>query len=231
MYRLANFKDATLQRIVSNEMAAGFIRALELNTSLPIPIEYIDPAVVRNIFNLYSHNKGLHNLGEEALAAIILKIKKMYIEILDTSNEYTFDEFGEYILYLFIYKVYSEFLESDDYCDDWTLSAPSVEDYEYMHSFFKKWYDNDVLEDDTDLLDDENSFIYEHIARVSEFACMSECTDYFSAIFWDEDFKLYDSIDTSSIFADSSKSKYLGLSMCSDERHEPLSGSFKYPLS
>ena len=107
MYRLSEMENETLQRVVSDEMASGFLKTFGIKRATEhLEMNEFRLGVIRYLLNTYSENPGLHDLDDTAITEIGRKIEKMYDEIMDPEYEYTFDEFGEYLLYIFIRHAY-----------------------------------------------------------------------------------------------------------------------------
>ena len=105
MYRLAIYDDRVIQRIVSNEVARGFLRCLGIFHAVE-KIEITDEVVTHlwEAFENHVENTGGElKVAKDAMETLVApKVARMYEELIDEEYEYTFDEFGEYIMALFI---------------------------------------------------------------------------------------------------------------------------------
>ncbi len=99
MYRLAEYEYPTLRRLVTNELIGGFEKIFGGADDKDI----YDPELIKlrmEMVFLLSNNPSFKLFSEEQKLVVANKIIRMYEELKDPENEYTFDEFGEYILYL-----------------------------------------------------------------------------------------------------------------------------------
>ena len=125
MYRLSEIEDEVLQRVISNEMATGFLKTFGIKRATEhIEMDEFRLGVIRYLLNTYSENSGLHDLNDTTISEIGHKIEKMYDEILDPEYEYTFDEFGEYLLYIFIRHAYNNFYQAKEIVEYRRLKGP-----------------------------------------------------------------------------------------------------------
>ncbi len=84
MYRLSSIEDEVLQRVLSNEMAAGFIRTFGVLKAVEhIVIGDFERGILKYLLDTYSGNDALHDLGDVQLTEIGKKVEKMYDELLD----------------------------------------------------------------------------------------------------------------------------------------------------
>ena len=243
MYRLSCVKNKVLQRVVSNEMAAGFLRTFGVKKAVwHLEIGEFEQGILKYLFNTYSDNASLHDLGKDQLSEIGKKIERMYDELLDPENEYTYDEFGEYLLFIFIehakenaYDVReSGYLDLDDVTEEnysevpmFAFSSMSIMDELYLRELFSGLYD-DITEDDEDIRNetDREEFIEEMIKQGSMFSCMGfDDIEGESFIFWDDDFLFFDEAGGTDVFF-SEGAEFFGFVMNEEER-EPVSGSLK----
>ena len=243
MYRLSNIENDILQRVVSNEMAAGFLRTFGVTRA----VEHLDigdfgKGIIKYLLNTYSGNDALHDLGEAQLSEIAKKIEKMYDELLDPEYEYTYDEFGEYLLFIFIehakqnaYDVReSGYFDLDEHTEENYSEIPmfasaslSIRDELYLREYFSRFYDS-MFEEDEEPEDeiDREEFINGLVKQGSMFWCMGfDDVEEESFIFWDDDYLFFDEPGGTDVFF-SEEGKYLGFVM-NEENREPISGSLK----
>ena len=243
MYRLSNIRNDILQRVISNEMAAGFLRTFGVTRA----VEHLDigdfgKGIIKYLLNTYSGNDAFHDLGEAQLSEIGKKIEKMYDELLDPEYEYTYDEFGEYLLFIFIehakqnaYDVReSGYFDLDEHTEENYSEVPmfasaslSIMDELYLREYFSQLYDS-MIEDEEELEDeiDREEFINELVKQGSMFWCMGfDDVEEESFIFWDDDFLFFDEPGGTDVFF-SEEGQYLGFVM-NEENREPISGSLK----
>ena len=246
MYRLSNIRNDILQRVISNEMAAGFLRTFGVTRA----VEHLDigdfgKGIIKYLLNTYSVNDAFHDLGEAQLSEIGKKIEKMYEELLDPEYEYTYDEFGEYLLFIFIehakqnaYDVReSGYFVLDEHTEENYSEVPmfastslSIMDELYLREYFSQFYDS-MIEDDEELEDeiDREEFINELVKQGSMFWCMGfDDVEEESFIFWDDDFLFFDEPGSANLFF-MEEGKSLGFVMTEDDR-EPISGSLKWKM-
>jgi hypothetical protein len=244
MYRLSEIEDETLQRVVSNEMASGFLKTFGIKRATEhLEINEFRQGVIRYILNTYSENAGLHDLNDSVITEIGYKIEKMYDEILDPEYEYTFDEFGEYLLYIFIRHAYNNFYQAKESgyfdIDDNTLenysgepifasSSLSIRDEIYLREMFGRFLDEDFADDPKMTGGDKDELVDDLIRAASIFAFMGYEDSDESFIFWDDDFLFYDEPGGADLFIDN-KSGH-GFVTGGDEC-EPISGSLKIKIN
>ena len=150
----------------------------------------------------------LHNLNDTTISEIGHKIEKMYDEILDPEYEYTFDEFGEYLLYIFIRHAYNNFYQAKESgyfdIDDKTLenysgeplfasSSLDIRDEIYLREMFNRFFDEEQ-DDEPEIFEgmDKDEQVDDLIRAASIFAFMGFENSDESFIFWDDDFLFYD---------------------------------------
>ena len=219
MYRLADHNDKTIQRIVSNEMARGMLRCLGIEkATMKISIGKCETDRLLEVFEFHEDNTGCSiDLPQDVIKTVIArKLERMYEELLDTENEYTFDELGEYLIAIFI-----EFEEGHT---NRPGSSASVWDEIYVRQYFEK-----ELEDDEGYLEltksERESLEEAYCNCVLYFACMGIDDEDTSLIFMDTDYKFLDVPGGGSFLLDET----LGFVSAEDER-EPVSGSIKNKL-
>lgn len=241
MYRLADINDDILQAVVSNEIATGFLKTFGIKRATEhLEMNEFRLGVIRYLLNTYSENPGLHDLSGETLGEIGKKISKMYDELMDPDYEYTFDEFGEYLLYIFIRHAYNNFCQAKESgyfdIDDNTLenysgepifasSSLNIRDEIYLREMFGKYFDED-LADDPEMIQgvDKDELVDELVRAAGIFAFMGFEDSDETFIFWDDDFLFYDEPGGPALFLDDKFN--LGFVTGSDDC-EPISGSLK----
>ncbi|MCR5421688.1 MAG: hypothetical protein K6E98_11860 [Lachnospiraceae bacterium] len=210
MYRLAGIEDRVLQRVVSNEMAAGFLKTFGvLKAERHLSIGDFERGIIKYLLETYSGNDKLHDLSEERLIKVGNKISRMYDEILDDEFEYTFDGLGEYLLFIFIehagenaYDVresgYFDLNENveENYSDVpmFASSSLSIKDELYLRQLFEEQYRVIAGEEPEYAAEiGMEAFIDALIKAGSVFWHMGFNDDNAeSFIFWNDDFLLYD---------------------------------------
>lgn len=237
MYRLSWTVDPVIQRVVSNELAAGFCYVFKDNEGYdgPFEIGQNPPPYMSldEIFQYYSQNANLRSLDEETLRVIERKIEKMYAELKDPEYEYTFDEFGEYLLYLFMCVARDDYEDFD--MERRPLSHIENEDLEYIAERYRRIYRNiieeireDGEEDPAEFLGSEEKFVSCRLINTTIFPymafCENEADNDFSCVYWDTDFTFYDQPDGGNIIL--KMKDFAGFVMGSDGQ-EPVSGSIK----
>lgn len=157
MYRLSGVEDMVLQQIVSNEIAAGFLKTFGVKRAVN-KLEFGDreKEILKYLFKTYSGNDSLHDLGDIQLEEIGKKISKMYEELIDMDYEYIFDEFGEYLMYIFIEHAKKNasvngeygYLDIDDVTKEnysdvplFASSSSCIMDELYLRKFFGDLFD------------------------------------------------------------------------------------------
>ena len=242
MYRLSCVNNEILRRVVSNEMAAGFLRTFGVKKAVRhLEMGDFEQGIIKYLLNTYSNNDLLHDLGANLLSEIGKKIEKMYDELLDPENEYTYDEFGEYLLFIFIeharenaYDVReSGYFDLDDVTEEnysevpmFASSSMSIMDELYLRELFSELYDDITEGEDIGNEADREEFIEAMISQASMFSCMGfDDIDGESFIFPDDDFLFCDEPGGVDVFF-SEDGNYMGLVMSEDER-EAVSGSLR----
>jgi hypothetical protein len=157
MYRLSGVEDVVLQQIVSNEIAAGFLKTFGVMKAVnKLEMGEREKGIIKYLLNTYSGNDSLHDLGDIQLEEIAKKISKMYSELIDMDYEYVFDEFGEYLMYIFIKHAQanafdvreSGYLSIDDVTQEnysevplFASSSICIMDELYLRKFFGDLFD------------------------------------------------------------------------------------------
>ena len=245
MYRLSEIEDEVLQRVISNEMATGFLKTFGIKRATEhIEMDEFRLGVIRYLLNTYSENSGLHDLNDTTISEIGHKIEKMYDEILDPEYEYTFDEFGEYLLYIFIRHAYNNFYQAKESgyfdIDDKTLenysgeplfasSSLDIRDEIYLREMFNRFFDEEQ-DDEPEIFEgmDKDEQVDDLIRAASIFAFMGFENSDESFILWDDDFLFYDEPGGPELILDDKS--ILGFVTGNDEC-EPVSGSLKKKIN
>ncbi len=245
MYRLSGVDDDILQKVVTNEMAAGFLKTFGVRKAAwELEIGDRERGIIRYLLNTYSGNEALHDLGEDRLEEIGRKIERMYDELIDPHNEYTYDGFGEYLLFLFIEHAgenafdvresgYFDIDEStqENYSDVpmFASSSMCIMDELYLRELFAGIYD-DIAEDaESDDEEAEEEFVNELIRQASMFSCMdTDDPAGESFIFSDDEFLIYDEPGGTEVLSEEAGGTP-GFVM-KEEGREPVSGSLKYKI-
>ena len=218
MYRLAFYEDKVIQRIVSNEVARGFLRCLGIFHAVE-KVE-ITEDVVSHLWDAFENHAenidGQIKVTEDAMETLVApKVARMYEELIDEEHEYTFDEFGEYIMALFI--EYSREMFESYGCQ------LSIKDELYLRKFFEQEYENIVAETGFEDID-KKMFIEEHIHAVTRFACMGVGEyDFDSVLFFDTDYLFLDEVGGGNLLLTAENMGFVS----GIEDREPVSGSLK----
>ena len=221
MYRLAIYDDRVIQRIVSNEVARGFLRCLGIFHAVE-KIEITDDVVSHlwEAFENHVENTGGElKVAKDAMETLIApKVVRMYEELIDEEYEYTFDEFGEYIMALFI--EYSGDIFESFWCQ------PSIKDELYLRKFFEQEYENIVAETGFEDID-KKTFVEERIRAVTRFACMGVGEYNFdSVLFFDTDYLFIDEVGGGNLLLTAENMGFVS----GIEDREPVSGSLKMKI-
>ena len=221
MYRLAIYDDREIQRIVSNEVARGFLRCLGVTKAVE-KIEITDDVVSHlwEAFENHVENTGGElKVAKDAMETLVApKVARMYEELIDEEYEYTFDEFGEYIMALFI--EYSGDIFESFWCQ------PSIKDELYLRKFFEQEYENIVAETGFEDID-KKTFVEERIRAVTRFACMGVGEyDFDSVLFFDTDYLFIDEVGGGNLLLTAENMGFVS----GIEDREPVSGSLKMKI-
>lgn len=221
MYRLAYYKDPVMQRVVSNEVARGFLECLGICRAVE-KIE-IDENVIEALWRIFKYHAenfgGSVKVTKDAMETMVAqKVARMYEELLDEDYEYTFDEFGEYIMTIFI-----------EYAGDntfFTGNAASIKDELYLRKYFEEEYEDVAAELGYEDID-KKTFVEEHIRAVTNFACMGmEEFDFDSVLFFDTDYLFIDQESGGNLLLTAESMGFVS----GVEDREPVSGSLKLKL-
>ena len=242
MYRLSGFMDRRIQEIISRELYNSFLYAFDISPKTLLA----DEDRLRDFFD-FSYDA--QNLSRMEVLTIKKRLKKMCQELLDPEYEYTFDLFGENLLFKILYcirddeETYKDMLEDKKYF--WESSA-SEEDLKYVKEYMKGFLLNEFEDLDEE---EKNSFenkpevfadAYSEILtrRICFASCMVNEVDnqdglYFDELdilFWDLDSTFLDNIKPSDFNKFIKQyASILGFIEISPSR-EKHSGSLKSPL-
>ena len=181
MYRLANMKSRLIQRLVTREIIRGMDALFGLVGEMDmIPVEALEG------FIKYSEVLSRVKAEYPALpGALMLKLASMRKAMKDPDNEYTFDEFGEFLLYEMIQ--YAQSLP--DFEMDWEAEAGEEEEKELREIIA------DILSDEDDLADDQREdLIQQTVDAITRFPNLADELDgetAFRFLYWDTDFMFY----------------------------------------
>ena len=225
MYRLPNWINEVMQRTISNEIARGFLRCLGIEKAsrhISIGEEEIERLI--EIYEFHAENIGspINVPKEEITSTIARKLERMYEELLDEKYEYTFDEYGEYLLAMFI-----EY-ERDD--EGATVASINIKDEIYLRELFaeeyREWEQEGIFEEEGE--EDIDEFVEERLLAVTNFAYMGlNEFDFESFVFWDSDYTFLDEAGGGMILLTHPE---MGFVSGSSEEREPISGSVKQEI-
>lgn len=232
MYRLA-FNHDFIQKIISKELAAGFRYAFGIdNNSYEVDEEGL--TLFCRCYDVLSSAE----YNEELFSALKCKLETMLREIEDTENEYTFDCFGEYLLYA-IMQAFSirqqnlEYFEArrPDLDFSWPCSVTDQEKsqvYSIFVDYFKKTNDDEMTDEDirykAKTLTDRVTYFPKMADEPNDEAPM------FDILFWDRDFLLYEDFGNIEMVTKIIRQNADALGCIEGGETEPISGSFKHPL-
>ena len=169
MYRLAGTKDLFMERAVSKEISLGvrFIFGMSRNEKT------IDDSVLEQIFV----QEGVF-YSRDMLQQIKRKVECMLEEIEDPDYEYTFDCFGEYLLYIMLRY-------ASQCSDNWESTISEAE----------KRKITDVIRAETEdcFTEDELGVIVERVTDFTKMISEVEVDDLgYDCLYWDRDFLMYE---------------------------------------
>lgn len=176
MYRLAGTKDLFMKRAISKEISLGlrFIFGMSRND------RSIDASVLEQILA----QEEVFYSGD-ILKQIKRKLEYMLEEIEDPDYEYTFDCFGEYLLYLML-RYASECSEN------WTSTIPETDKRkiaDVIHAEVEDCFTESELKTLVDRITDFTKMI----AEVEENDLGYDC------LYWDRDFLMYEHMNMADI--------------------------------
>lgn len=226
MYRLA-FNDDFIQKVISKELAAGFRFAFGVSEK--------DYEIDKDELNIFCGcNKTLSGVedDEELFDTLKLKLETMLKEIEDTDNEYTFDCFGEYLLYSILQQTSGYIADIEDDCDFcWKCSATNEEKTQVYNIFLDCF-----TEDNEDEMSDEE---LRQMAKTltDRVTCFPRMVDepnnkepMLDILFWDRDFLLYEDFGNIELVTKIIRQNADVLGCIEGGETEPISGSLKKPL-
>lgn len=176
MYRLAGTKDLFMERAVSKEISLGvrFIFGMSRNEKT------IDDSVLEQIFV----QEGVF-YSRDMLQQIKRKVECMLEEIEDPDYEYTFDCFGEYLLYIMLRY-------ASQCSDNWESTISEAE----------KRKITDVIRAETEdcFTEDELGVIVERVTDFTKMISEVEENDLgYDCLYWDRDFLMYEHMNMADI--------------------------------
>ena len=181
MYRLANIRSQLIQRLVTREIIRGM-------DALFGSIGETDMMPVETLENFIKYSEVLTRVKAEypgLPGGLMLKLASMRKAMKDPDNEYTFDEFGEFLLYEMIR--YAQSLP--DFEMEWEAEASEDEEEELREII------EDVLSAEEDLTDDQREDItrqtVDAITRFPNLADELDGETAFRFLYWDTDFMFY----------------------------------------
>lgn len=224
MYRLPNWIDEVMQRVISNEIARGFLRCLGIEKACHhIIIGEHEVQRLVDIYEFHAENAGKSvNIQEKEIISVVAKkLEKMYEELLDERYEYTFDEYGEYLLAMFI--------EYEREYEGPAATCINIKDEVYLRELFtaeyREWEKEGFFEEFEEESIDE--FVGERLLAVASFAYMGlDEFEFESFVFWDSDYTLLDESGGGMLLLTHPE---MGFVSGSEER-EPISGSVKLEI-
>lgn len=223
MYRIVLENDF-IQKVVSKEMAAGFRIALGIKEN-----EYEIEKEALAVFCKGNNALIQISKSEENLDFLKLKLETMLKEIEDTENEFTFDCFGEYLLYVIMQHV-ADIMGYGETSEEFSwVSSVTKEERSKVYSIIQENYLVDC-EEDTEELEKDINILTERITNFPKM--VDEANDeepLFDILFWDRDFLLYEEADVETVNKFIGKNKGI-LGYIEADENEPGSGSLKKPL-
>lgn len=228
MYRLA-FNDDLIQKVVSKELAAGF----RFEFGISEKAYEVDKEEL-NIF--CSSNEVLAGVEDdkELFDNLKLKLETMLREIEDSENEYTFDCFGEFLLYSILQQTsgcIEDMEDDDDYDFSWKCSVTNEEKTQ-VYNIFLEYFTED---NDEELSNEELQQMAKDMTdRVTYFPRMVDEPDnkepMIDILFWDRDFLLYEDFGNIEMVTKIIRQNADALGCIEGGETEPISGSFKQGL-
>ena len=222
MYRLSSIDDRDTQKIVSKELAAGFRYVFNMKSDgYEISEDDLIGCCVYNetLFPALKNKPFLEHLK--------VKLTTMIKELNDTENEYTFDTFGEFLLYSVLERgaemVETQMLEDET---EWKSTVFETERTKLCNMLKNEYEDENLFSDEEiKIIVDRMTYFPKMIDEV-----LHEIEEpSFDVLFWDWDFALYEDMDMGTVNKFISQNgEYFGF--VDSEDNEPGSGSLKIPL-
>lgn len=230
MYRLPIGSYPTIRKVISKELAGVLCGMFTIWKTADGDYEINEDGeidlLLQDLLRDDDETLTFVEVPDDMHAKVEKKIIKMVKELLDEENEYTFDTFGEYIIYqeLCVFRdIENDF--SDDQ-DDWTTKATA----EDIPELFKEV--SEIVMERNSECDNSYEALPKALSDISNtvgnilYARLYFDTILDEYIMWDMDYLLYEDFnyDMAEEFFNSENGT------CIDGQ-EPESGSTKYPIS
>lgn len=230
MYRLPIGSYPTIRKVISKELAGVLCGMFAIGKTPEGDYEINEDGEIDLLLQDLFRNDDddfltFVEVQDDMHAIVEKKVIKMVKELLDEENEYTFDTFGEYIIYqeLCVFRDFENDFSEDQ--DEWTTKATAEDIQELFKEVSSIVMESNSESDDfyetlpkalSDISDTVRNILY---ARLYFDTILNEY------IMWDMDYLLYEDFDYDMA------EKFLNSEngTCID-RQEPESGSTKYPI-
>lgn len=230
MYRLPIGSYPTIRKIISKELAGVLCGMFAIGKTPEGDYEINEDGEIDLLLQDLFRNDNddfltFVEVQDDMHAIVEKKVIKMVKELLDEENEYTFDTFGEYIIYqeLCVFRDFENDFSEDQ--DEWTTKATAEDIPELFKEVSAIVMEANSESDDfyetlpkalSDISDTVRNILY---ARLYFDTILNEY------IMWDMDYLLYEEFDYDMA------EKFLNSEngTCIDGQ-EPESGSTKYPI-
>lgn len=230
MYRLPIGSYPTIRKVISKELAGVLCGMFAIGKTPEGDYEINEDGEIDLLLQDLFRNDDddfltFVEVQDDMHAIVEKKVIKMVKELLDEENEYTFDTFGEYIIYqeLCVFRDFENDFSEDQ--DEWTTKATAEDIPELFKEVSSIVMEANSESDDfyetlpkalSDISDTVRNILY---ARLYFDTILNEY------IMWDMDYLLYEDFDYDMA------EKFLNSEngTCID-RQEPESGSTKYPI-
>ena len=194
MYRLSGIQNSLIQRLATAEIIRGFEFVLSTGDDRNIPVEFCLDIFIGTSSVL----TALVEKQPSAKMMLSLKLAAMLTALKDTENEYTFDEFGEFLLYELIQ--YAKTAEEDG-APGWISGGSYFDRRELrraLHAISENAQTGDPEADPEEYAELEKNTLdailhFPHMDRE-----LDEDT-LFPILFWDTDFMLFYRYDFNSL--------------------------------
>lgn len=230
MYRLPIGSYPTIRKVISKELAGVLCGMFAIGKTPEGDYEINEDGEIDLLLQDLFRNDDddfltFAEVQDDMHAIVEKKVIKMVKELLDEENEYTFDTFGEYIIYqeLCVFRDFENDFSEDQ--DEWTTKATA----EDIPELFKEvsaivMETNSECDDFYETLPKALSDISDTVRNIL-YARLYFDTILNEYIMWDMDYLLYEEFDYDMA------EKFLNSEngTCIDEQ-EPESGSTKYPI-
>lgn len=230
MYRLPIGSYPTIRKVISKELAGVLCGMFAIGKTPDGDYEINEDGEIDLLLQDLFRNDNddfltFAEVQDDMHAIVEKKVIKMVKELLDEENEYTFDTFGEYIIYqeLCVFRDFENDFSEDQ--DEWTTKATA----EDIPELFKEvstiaMETNSECDDFYETLPKTLSDISDTV-RNTLYARLYFDTILNEYIMWDMDYLLYEEFDYDMA------EKFLNSEngTCIDGQ-EPESGSTKYPI-